>query len=143
MTDLRKMPGHLIRRLNQMSVAVFADRMSRAGVDLTPVQFAALTHIRSHPGTDQASLARAIAYDKATMGGVVDRLCQKRLVRRDASETDRRARALHLTGEGTKLLQSVQPLVETLQRDILANLSDEEYAQIMGLLDKATRKDAS
>lgn len=142
MSDLRKFPGHLIRRLNQMSAAVFAERMAAGGFDLTSVQFAALTHIESHPGTDQTSLARAIAYDKVTIGGVVDRLRQKGLVSREPSTTDRRARVLHLTDQGTELLAQVDPIVGDLQRDILSKLSDEEYDQIMGLLDKATRKNA-
>lgn len=41
MHDIHKMPGHLARRLHQISVAIFAEHMRRAGFDLTPVQFAA------------------------------------------------------------------------------------------------------
>lgn len=141
-TDLRKMPGHLIRRLNQISMAVFAERMAAGGFDLTSVQFAALTYIQTHPGTDQTSLARAIAYDKVTIGGVVDRLCHKGLVLREPSTTDRRARVLHLTDKGAETLARARPLVEDLQRDILKTLGDDEYAQIMALLDKATRDSA-
>ena len=54
--DIHKMPGHLIRRLNQISVALFSEHMSRAGLTLTPVQFAALSAVEKHPGTDQAPL---------------------------------------------------------------------------------------
>ena len=34
------MPGHLIRRLHQLSTQCFANRMRAAGFDVTPVQFA-------------------------------------------------------------------------------------------------------
>ena len=40
--DIHTMPGHLIRRLNQISVAMFMDRMAQAGLNMTPVQYAAL-----------------------------------------------------------------------------------------------------
>ena len=33
------MPGHLIRRLNQISTALFVDRMAEAGLALPPVPF--------------------------------------------------------------------------------------------------------
>ena len=46
MTDVSRMPGHLIRRLHQISTHVFMTRTREAGFDLTPVQFAALDAIR-------------------------------------------------------------------------------------------------
>ena len=41
-------PGHLIRRLQQIAVAIFMDE-SKA-FDITPVQYAALLAIDLHPG---------------------------------------------------------------------------------------------
>ena len=64
-------------RLHQISVEIFASRMAEAGIDLTPVQFAALTTVDDNPGVDQATLAGLIAYDKVTIGGVVDRLFRR------------------------------------------------------------------
>ena len=94
------MPGHLIRRLHQLSTQLFAQRIRDAGFDLTPVQFAALDALQGHPGVDQASLAQAIAKDRATIGAVVDRLEQKGLVARIVSSRDKRARELTLTDDG-------------------------------------------
>lgn len=79
------MPGHVIRRLNQMSTQVFARRMQEAGIDITPVQFAALDAIKSFPGSDQAGIAAKIAYDRATIGGVIERLLDKGYVERTSS----------------------------------------------------------
>ena len=138
MSDLHTMAGHLVRRLNQISVAVFAERMAGIGVDLTPVQYAALTTIAETPGMDQASLAGAIAYDKATLGGVVDRLAGKGLIERRKSETDRRARTLTITAQGETLLARVHPVVRALQDDILAGLDRDEKAQLLKLLTKTT-----
>ena len=86
-----KMAGHLIRRMNQISTHVFSQRMQAEGRDLTPVQFAALDTIIANPGIDQASVAARIAYDRATIGGVIDRLEQKGYVERTISRRDRRA----------------------------------------------------
>ena len=139
MTDLTRMPGHLIRRLHQISAAVFSDRMRRAGVDLTPVQFAALSQAAVHPGIDQATLAGLVAYDPVTLGGVVDRLERKGLLSRSVSARDRRARVVSVTEEGAALLSQVTPLVQALQGDILSGLDDDERAALLRLLEKATR----
>ncbi len=132
-----EMAGHLIRRLHQQSTQIFQARTQAAGFDLTSVQFAALDTIAQQPGIDQASLASAISFDRATIGGVIDRLEQKGFVRRAVSEQDRRARLLHLTPAGKKLLAAVRPVVERLQADILASLSAKECAAFLALARKA------
>ena len=116
------MAGHLIRRLHQQSTYLFAQRTQAAGFDLTPVQYAALEAIYEQPGTDQARVAELIGYDRATIGGVINRLETKGWVRRMVSEHDRRARELSLTAKGEKIRQALQPIVEDLQKDILRPL---------------------
>lgn len=138
MLEFDKLPGHLIRRLQQISVAVFADHTQAAGFDLTPVQFAALSAIRGHPGIDQARLAGIIAYDRVTIGGVVDRLVGKGLVSRVINPEDRRARLLHASEEGLKVLADIEPVVAAVQTAMLAGLDEGERVQLTRLLAKAT-----
>lgn len=133
------MPGHLIRRLHQLSTQVFMTRMREAGFDLTPVQFAALDALSDRPGTDQARLAQAIGKDKATVGAVADRLEQKGLVTRQASTSDKRALKLTLTPAGEELLEKTAPIVEELQKELLPGLNPEEYRQFIELATKAAR----
>ncbi|WP_235865489.1 MarR family winged helix-turn-helix transcriptional regulator [Alloyangia mangrovi] len=135
--DLGQMPGHLIRKLNQRSTAVFTERMKSAPVELTSVQYAALDVLAREPGIDQARLASLIAYDRATIGEVVKRLEKKGLVARQVNEEDRRARTLRLTGEGEVALARVAPIVAALQAEILANLTQAEQAQFLALARKA------
>lgn len=135
--NLNTMPGHLIRRLHQISTAVFTKTLKDAGVDMTSVQFAALSTLQDNAGIDQATLAHLIAYDRATMGGVIDRLNQKGWVRRETNPDDRRARNLWLTADGAQALDAVSPLVETLQETILDVLSEDERAIFIALAQKA------
>ena len=137
MTPLSKKPGHLIRRLHQISTHVFTQRIREAGFDLTSVQFAALDALGSNQGVDQARLADLVAKDRATTGAVVDRLEQKGFVSRNVSKLDERARVLTLTPEGSALLAMVSPVVEDLQREILSGLDDHEYRQFVELAAKA------
>ncbi|MEZ5824829.1 MAG: MarR family transcriptional regulator [Geminicoccaceae bacterium] len=135
--ELNTIPGHMIRRLHQMSTHVFQTRMREAGVDLTPVQFAALHAISVKPGIDQATIAATIAYDRATIGGVIDRLEAKGLVERKVSRRDRRAREVGLSEAGRALLDRVRPIVDDLQGDILSGLDGDEQAMLLRLCRKA------
>ncbi|HVO05800.1 MAG TPA: MarR family transcriptional regulator [Burkholderiaceae bacterium] len=135
--DRIKMAGHLIRRLHQQSTQIFQAKTQAAGLELTSVQFAALDAIAQQPGIDQASLAATISFDRATIGGVIDRLEFKGLVQRVVSAQDRRARQLHLTPDGRQLLAASRPVVEALQADILGPLSRAERATFVALAHKA------
>ena len=119
LAEIQHIPGHLIRRLNQIAVAVFTDHVAEAGLELTPVQFAVLAQLSNHPGIDQATLAGLIAYDRVTIGGVIARLEARGLVARRISPSDRRARILKLTDEGARYLDSVRPSVFETQDVIL------------------------
>lgn len=136
------MAGHLIRRLHQNSTQVFAARMQQTGFDLTPVQFAAMDAIIAEPGIDQATVAANIAYDRATIGGVIDRLEQKGFVTRTVSKQDRRAREVRATPAGIRAFNDVLPIVIALQDDVLAGLDSSERATFMRLARKALGRDA-
>ena len=88
--DIDDQPGHNIRRLHQISVGIFLQELGEMGI--TPVQYAALQTVATHPGIDQRTLARTIALDTSTTGGVVDRLEARGCVERRTSPEDRRAR---------------------------------------------------
>jgi DNA-binding MarR family transcriptional regulator len=131
------MAGHLIRRLHQQSTQVFVQRTQAAGFDLTPVQYAALEAIEAKPATDQACVAEMIGYDRATIGGVIDRLEKKGWISRVVSERDRRARELALTSQGKRILVALRPVVEDLQKDILQPLDEADQACFIKLARQA------
>ncbi|MCK7613454.1 MarR family winged helix-turn-helix transcriptional regulator [Roseibium sediminicola] len=131
------MPGHLIRRMQQIAVAVFHTEVEAAGIDITPVQYAALVRVAGNPGIDQVTLAGLIAYDRTTIAGVVDRLVQKNFLTRDVSPKDRRAKVLHITEAGKEALKVLTPAVERAQGVMLRGLDDAETAEFMRLLTKA------
>lgn len=136
MSDIYTMPGHLIRRLQQISVSIFAEGMKKQGIDLTSPQFAALAILDENPGIDQATLAGRIALDRPTIGGVVERLASKGLVVRKTNESDRRAKQLNLTPEGKDMVKRMRPIVTAAQDGILDGLTDEEKAQFTALAGK-------
>lgn len=130
--DLDDLPGHYIRRLQQIAVAVFLQEAEPFG--LTPVQFGALQAVRRSPGVDQRTLAANIGLDTSTMGGVIDRLEARGLVRRNPSPTDRRVRLLTPTDEGIALLDQVYPAMLRAQERMLEPLPVAERGEFMRML---------
>ena len=137
MKTIDEMPGHLVRRFQQIAVAVFLAEVEAAGYDLTPVQYAALAAVGAHPGVDQVTLAGLIAFDRTTITGVVERLVSKGLITRRASSRDRRARELTITAAGRQTLRGIAPAVEAAQRTMLRGLTGKEANELLRLLQKA------
>lgn len=127
-------PGHLIRRAQQIAVAIFLEECAAA--ELTPMQYAALVAVRDNPGADATRIAGLVAFDRTTISGVLERLEAKGLIARTANEADRRAKLLQATAAGRKLLKKAAPMVEAAQLRILSPLSVPEQAEIMRLLAK-------
>ncbi len=126
-------PGHLVRRLHQIAVSIF--QRETENLDVTPVQYAAMFTLRDNPGLDQRALARAIAFDRSTIGDVVQRLEKKGLVRREGGR-DRRTKNLFLTIEGERLLDDSVGPIGVFKATLMAPLSEGEQFIFMYLLRK-------
>jgi DNA-binding MarR family transcriptional regulator len=127
------LPGHLIRRVHQVSTAYFAEEC--AG-DLTAVQYAALVAIGAHPGIDATRLSEIIYFDRSTIGDVLDRMVGKDWIRRTSTPTDRRIKLLEITPAGQGVLQQVEPAIGRVQERLLAPLSSVEGKTLVRLLSK-------
>jgi len=129
---LDALPGHHIRRLQQMAVAVFLQETP--GFGITPVQYGALLTVQRQPGLDQRTLANLMGLDTSTTAGVVDRLEARGLLRRSASPTDRRVKLLSTTEEGTTLMAEMAPHVDKAQARMLEPLTDAEKPLFVDML---------
>ncbi len=136
--DFAQAPGHLIRRAQQIAVALFTQEA--AGVeDITPVQFSILNALMDQPGVDQVTLAAKVAFDPATFGSVITRLEAKAWVRREADAQDRRRKLLFITPDGVRTAQTLKAVVVKVQKKILEPLSASEQKQLVELLAKLVR----
>jgi MarR family transcriptional regulator, lower aerobic nicotinate degradation pathway regulator len=126
------MPGHLIRRLQQISFALFVDQAK--AFEITPVQYAAMVAINNHPGIDQTALCNIVALDRSTVGDVVGRLENKRLIKRLNGAVDRRTKSLYITPAGRRLIKDIEPAVQSTQRLILAPLKANERGAFLRML---------
>ena len=132
--NVRAMPGHLLRRCQQIAVSIFLQECR--GFDLTPPQFAVLTALARSGPLDQVRLAGFVALDRTTVSVVVRKLERRGLVKRQISKTDRRSKLIRVTGSGRHLLADVYPRVEQAQQRMLAPLSEAERRALIAILQK-------
>jgi len=125
-------PGYLFRRMQQIAVAIFMEECG--AFDLTPVQYAALVAIQTHPGIDATRLSAVIAFDRSTLGSVIERIEAKGLVERKASPDDKRIKLLYLTRPGAALLREIVPAVDRAQAQMLEPLKPADRKTLMALL---------
>ncbi|KKB63252.1 MarR family transcriptional regulator [Robbsia andropogonis] len=129
--QLYEEPGHLIRRANQIAVAMFYEKLGR---DITPVQYAVLRMLAEHPGLDQVTLAQKTALDTSTTADIAARLESKGWIVRQI--LPRRQRSLALTAKGEALLERLTPLLHDLRDNLFQGLREEEAFDLMRLLTK-------
>lgn len=132
MDDIYAKPGHLIRRAHQIVVGMFMEEC--AAFDITPVQYACLVAARENPGLDATRLSYLIAFDRATLGKVLDRLSDKGLIRRGTGTHDRRMKTVEVTREGARLIAAVEPAVGRAQDRFLSRLPANERRAFMSTL---------
>ncbi|MBR0984708.1 MarR family winged helix-turn-helix transcriptional regulator [Bradyrhizobium liaoningense] len=125
-------PGYLFRRMQQIAVSIFMEECK--AFDLTPVQYAALIAIHTHPGIDATRLSAVIAFDRSTLGSVIERLQAKDYVERKPAPEDKRIKLLHLTKSGAAILREIIPAVERAQARMLEPLKPADRKQLMVLL---------
>ncbi|PKW25499.1 MarR family winged helix-turn-helix transcriptional regulator [Phycicoccus duodecadis] len=114
-----RIPGHLLRRAQQVHTAIFAEMLGGA---LTGPQYAVLHVLDGRPGVDQGELGARTGLDRSTTADVGARLERRGWVTRERDPDDARRRRLSLTGEGRRALDEHEPRVLALQDVVLAPL---------------------
>lgn len=130
--ELYVRPGFLLRRAHQIAVGIFVEECAAYG--LTPPQHSTLIVIDHHSGLDQAALARAIGFDRATTGQVVEGLEARRLLKRQNSRTDRRRKTLMLTPQGRALMKRAAVAIQRTSERLLQPLRPRQRRHFVELL---------
>lgn len=116
-------PGHLIRRAQQVHTAYWAEIM---GGRLTGPQYAALHVIGRWPEINLRRLGDLAALDSSSTTDIVNRLVGKAWVTRTKDAADGRGKVLSLTPLGVAELEDVHPKVELVQQRLLEPLCPPE-----------------
>ena len=99
--------------------------------DLSPSQFNVLNVLRdSAEGLSQTELSRELLTHRSNVTGLVDRLEERKLVKRQSVPDDRRAYRVVLTEGGHKLLAEILPIFYQAAEDVWDGVSAKRAVQL-------------
>jgi DNA-binding MarR family transcriptional regulator len=127
-------PGFLVRRLQQVSLAIFHDHLKP--LDITPLQNTVLLVLQSEDGIDQVTVAARARTDTSTVKDVVTRLEGKGLLRREFGVEDRRTRQIFLTEAGRDVLAQATQETRRASQLLLSPLGAAERALFLDMMDR-------
>jgi len=96
--------------------------------------YAVLAAIADADRPSQQDVAAALGIDRATLVALADDLEAQGLIRRDRSDSDRRAYALTLTSKGAAILKRADALMDQCEEEFTGVLTQAERAQLADLL---------
>jgi len=94
-------------------------KFNTAGLNLTIEQWSVLYHLWKQDGISQQELCNATFRDKPSITRLVDNLEKLNLVKRVASENDRRINLIYLTKQAQKLQEETMVLAEETLNEAL------------------------
>ena len=131
--DLTRHPGHLARRLQQVTFQLWTTTVS---TETTPPQFVVLNSLLANPDIDQRTLGEHASLDRSTVADVVARLVQRGLVRRVRDPLDGRRNVLRLTPRGEQVHLEVATRAERMNATVVSGLSSDEQTTLISLLSR-------
>jgi MarR family transcriptional regulator for hemolysin len=130
--DLSRNFGFILNDVARLMRTTFDRRVKALG--LTRSQWWVLNHLFRNDGATQSELADILEVEKATLGRLLDRMEQKRWIRRENHAEDRRAKRVFLTDEVEPALKAMRAAAAEVRREALAGLSAAQQEQFVDAL---------
>ena len=130
--------GFLLSQVGMYAGQRFARRL--AAVDLQPPLFRVLNVVDAVEGQSQQAIGEAIGAPASRMVAIVDELERRGLVERRPHPSDRRVRALYLTGDGRKLLARGRRIATEHEEELMHGFSEAERRRLVALLQKVVEE---
>ena len=135
---LHRIVGYQLAQANIAILQVFVKQVGEP-FDLRPVEFTILALVDENPDVSAKQLAQALAVTAPNITVWIDRLEGRGLVKRERSETDRRAQHIRATTKGARLAREAAQMLKEAERAALAGLTEGERTILVELLHKVAR----
>lgn len=126
----------LFLRTSSNIFRVSTQRYEQYGISSGKFALLILLYRYQDTGLLATELAERAGITKATVTGLIERMERDGLVSRQDHPSDRRMSIIHLTDEGTSLMNDLLPIHFTSTSRIMSHLSEAEREVLLGLMQK-------
>jgi DNA-binding MarR family transcriptional regulator len=126
--------GYRIKLLSQLLARSFQERLEPFG--LTPFHWVVLCCLWKEDGLATSSIGERLQQVGGTLTGVLDRMEERGLVRRERDPRDRRICRIWLTEEGQQLQDVLPPIAQDLFEQAMTEISTSERERLSQLIDQ-------
>jgi DNA-binding MarR family transcriptional regulator len=130
--------GYQLAQATLLTTSVFTQAVGKP-FDLRPVEFTILQLLLKNETVTSTKLAQALLMTTPGVTGWIDRLEARELVRRERSDTDRRAQHLQATDAGKALAAQALAAVLQAEQEVLRSFSEGERRILLELLQRLAR----
>jgi MarR family transcriptional regulator, organic hydroperoxide resistance regulator len=127
--------GYRIKLLSMLLGRTFQERLEPYG--LTPFHWVVLCCLWQEDGLATSSIGERLQQVGGTLTGVLDRMEERGLVRRERDSRDRRIWRIWLTDAGKELEEVLPPIATEIREQAMAGMSQAEQELFSTLIDKA------
>jgi MarR family transcriptional regulator, organic hydroperoxide resistance regulator len=127
--------GYRIKLLSQLLYRKFSDRLEPYGI--TPFHWLVLCCLWQEDGLPTSEIGEKLQQVGGTLTGVLDRMEERDLVRREKDKSDRRICRIWLTDAGKELRTTLPQISAELHDETWQGVSVAERQQFSRLLDRA------
>jgi DNA-binding MarR family transcriptional regulator len=125
--------GYRIKLLSLRMTRRFQERMEPYGI--TPFHWLVLCCLWEQDGLATSDLGDRLCQVGGTLTGVIDRMEERGLVRRERDQNDRRVWRIWLTDAGRQLEAVLPPVAQKVRDEALQGLSEAQQQQFSDLVD--------
>lgn len=127
--------GYRIKLLAQMLSRKFQDRLEPYG--LTPFHWVVLCCLWQEDGLATSSIGEKLQQVGGTLTGVLDRMEERGLIRRERDSRDRRIWRIWLTEAGKELKYVLPPIAVEIREEAMQGIPSAERERFSQLVDMA------
>lgn len=127
--------GYRVKLLSQLLTRKFTERLEPFG--LTPFHWLVLCCLWQEDGLPTSSIGEKLQQVGGTLTGVLDRMEERGLIRRERDTSDRRIWRIWITDAGKELEAKLPPIAAELREEAMFGICSEEREQFSQLLNRA------
>lgn len=127
--------GYRIKLLAQLLGRTFQERLEPFG--LTLCHWVVLCCLWEEDGLPTSTISERVQQVGGTLTGVLDRMEERGLVRRERDLRDRRIWRIWLTELGQQLQEELPPIAQDIREQAMAGIAKAEQERLSQLVDRA------